>query len=229
MRTSASLSCGSPQGHWFAEGIFPPFEKCWCVRHSLHLAAISSWCVTRSSCRSARRGIEPSRVPRRDGRRSMGRVFADDEETRPRVRERSRTRLSSSGRFRGATRFRRLAREASTAARSPVSAGDSARARRRRAPLGLDEVSRGWENASPQRNLPISARRICARTSLYGRCSPDSVFPELRTRLIIRVATFGITDRLARRQFFPFSPALRSGVSAHAGEFFWLLPAAFLV
>ena len=65
-RTSALLSCGSPQGHWFAEGISPPFAKCWCVRHSLHLATISSWCVSRSSCRSARRGIEPSRVPRRD-------------------------------------------------------------------------------------------------------------------------------------------------------------------
>lgn len=74
LRTSALLSCGSPQGHWFAEGISPPFEKCWCVRHSLHLATTSSWGVTRSSCRSARRGIEPSRVPRRDGRRSIGRV-----------------------------------------------------------------------------------------------------------------------------------------------------------
>lgn len=164
LRTSALLSCGSPQGHWFAEGISPPFEKCWCVRHSLHLATISSWCVSRSSCRSARRGIEPSRVPRRDGRSSLGRVCRQDEETRPRVRERSRTRLSSRGRFRGATQFRRLAREASTAARSPVSAGDSARARRRRARLGFDDVPTGYlENASPQRGIFQSARGEFAR------------------------------------------------------------------
>ena len=163
-RTSALLSCGPPQGHWFAEGISPPFAKCWCVRHSLHLATISSWCVSRSSCRSARRGIEPSRVPRRDGRSSLGRVCRQDEETRPRVRERSRTRLSSRGRFRGATQFRRLAREASTAARSPVSAGDSARARRRRARLGFDDVPTGYlENASPQRGIFQSARGEFAR------------------------------------------------------------------
>lgn len=187
LRTSASLSCGSPQGHWFAEGIFPPFEKCWFVRHSLHLAAISSWCVTRSSCRSARRGIEPSRVPRRDGRRSMGRVFADDEETRPRVRERSRTRLSSRGRFRGATRFRRLAREASTAARSPVSAGDSARARRRRARLGLDEVSRGMgkrvpsEESSNQRADNLRAK--FALWSMFSRFGLQSFGRGIRTRV----------------------------------------------
>lgn len=161
-RTSALLSCGSPQGHWFAEGISPPFAKCWCVRHSLHLATISSWCVSRSPCRSARRGIEPSRVPRRT--KITGSRFRQDEETRPRVRERSRTRLSSRGRFRGATRFRRLAREASTAARSPVSAGDSARARRRRARLGFDDVTMGYlENASPQRGIFQSARGEFAR------------------------------------------------------------------
>ena len=141
--------------------------------------------------------------------------------------------LSSRGRFRGATRFRRLAREASTAARSPVSAGDSARARRRRARSSvLTRFRGGWENASPQRNLPISARIICARSSLYGRCSPDSVSRasggEFELGLIIRVATFGITDRLACRQFFPFSPALRSGVSAHAGEFLARQPASRL-
>ena len=107
--------------------------------------------VVRDSVLVQERAPRHRAVPRAPSGRTKinGSRFCDDEETRPRVRERSRTRLSSSGRFRGATRFRRLAREASTAARSPVSAGDSARARRRRARLGLDEVSRGMGKRVP--------------------------------------------------------------------------------
>ena len=142
---------GSPRGS-------SPRSKCWFVRHPLHLAAISSWCVTRSSCRSARRGIEPSRVPRRDGRRSMGRVFADDEETRPRVRERSRTRLSSRGRFPRATRFRRLARARRRPRLDPLSRRETPHARVVVARASVLTRFRGDGKTRPLRGIFQSAR-----------------------------------------------------------------------
>ena len=146
--------------------------------------------VVRDSVLVQERAPRHRAVPRAPSGRTkigMGRVFADDEETRPRVRERSRTRLSSRGRFRGATRFRRLAREASTAARSPVSAGDSARARRRRARLGLDEVSRGMgkrvpsEESSNQRADNLRAK--FALWSMFSRFGLQSFGRGIRTRV----------------------------------------------
>lgn len=56
-----------------------------------------------------------------------------------------------------------------------------------------------------ERNLPISARRICARSSLYGRWASRLSFGAGIEPGLIRIATFGITDRLACRQVFLFS------------------------
>ena len=205
VRTWTLLNPGSPQGHWFAAGTSPPFENCWYDRHSLHLAAISSSSAGWTSCRSARRGIEPaspvgtnedgSRLPtarRRDRASANVRWYAS-----PRAR-----------RFRGATRYRRLAREVSTAGRFPRLGGRLLRrasSSRVRARLGSVVGRFGCAKRVPGRYPPIRTRGICARSSLYGLRGLRSRRARIEPRVTAWFATFGETDRLRVSAVFGLS------------------------
>jgi hypothetical protein len=101
-----------------------------------------------------------------------------------------------------------------------VSAGDSCgarrRRRRRRARLGSVVGRFGSAKRVPGRYPPISARGICARSSLYGLQFSDRVGTRIQPRVTAWFATFGETDRLASPAVFGFFFRQTRRVSAHA-------------
>ena len=159
-------------------------------------------------------------VPRRPVGTNKKDVGSRSPTTRRRDREFANVRgrrLSSRGRFRGATRYRRLVREASIAARSPVPAGDLARARRRRAfarASVLTFFGRDAEKTRPSGEDPPMKSRGIARefALLWSHRLRDRVGRE-RTGINSGFATFGNTDRLGFRQFFGLETCL-----AHSGN-----------